>query len=105
MIETLKRGTSEAVDRYGRPSAARRTDSVEQSEEAGRALSIITMLSGVFAMVNSEIASAVEQQSDAAEAITRVVRAGLRDVNEQTRAQTLLSAAPSEGNLPHWQRP
>lgn len=94
MIETLQRGTSEAVDDM-QASAALTHDSVEQSEDAGRALSIITDAVSRIRDGNGEIASAVEQQSDAAEAITQSV-VQIRDVTEQTVAQTLLSAATSE---------
>tara|TARA_R110002051_G_scaffold140454_4_gene213298 strand:+ start:44423 stop:45871 length:1449 start_codon:yes stop_codon:yes gene_type:complete len=94
MIEALQSGTADAVEDM-QASAALTHDSVEQSEDAGRALSVITAAVSRIRDGNSEIASAVEQQSEAAEAITQSV-VQIRDVTEKTVTQTLVSATTSE---------
>lgn len=94
MIEALQSGTTGAMEDM-QASAALTHDSVEQSEDAGRALSVITAAVKQIRDGNSEIASAVEQQSEAAEAITQSV-VQIRDVTEKTVTQTLLSATTSE---------
>lgn len=94
MIEALQGGTSDAVGDM-QASAGLTRDSVDQSEEAGRSLGVITSAVSQIRDGNSEIASAVEQQSEAAEAITQSI-VQIRDVTERTVEQTLLSASTSE---------
>ncbi|MGH1449404.1 MAG: methyl-accepting chemotaxis protein [Pseudomonadaceae bacterium] len=94
MIEALQGGTTDAVEDM-QASAGLTRDSVEQSEEAGRSLGVITSAVSQIRDGNSEIASAVKQQSEAAEAITQSV-VQIRDVTERTVEQTLLSASTSE---------
>ncbi len=94
MIEALQGGTADAVQDM-HASAGLTRDSVEQSEEAGQSLGVITTAVSQIRDGNSEIASAVEQQSQAAEAITQSI-VQIRDVTERTVEQTLLSALTSE---------
>jgi methyl-accepting chemotaxis protein len=94
MIEALQGGTADAVQDM-QASAGLTHDSVEQSNEAGQSLTVITTAVSQIRDGNSEIASAVEQQSRAAEAITQSV-VQIRDVTERTVEQTLLSASTSE---------
>lgn len=94
MIEALQGGTADAVQDM-QASAGLTRDSVEQSEEAGQSLGVITSAVSQIRDGNSEIASAVEQQSQAAEAITQSI-VQIRDVTERTVEQTLLSASTSE---------
>jgi methyl-accepting chemotaxis protein len=94
MIEALQDGTVDAVKDM-QASAGLTRDSVEQSNEAGRSLGVITTAVSQIRVGNSEIASAVEQQSQAAEAITQSI-VQIRDVTERTVEQTLLSASTSE---------
>lgn len=94
MIEALQDGTVDAVKDM-QASAGLTRDSVKQSNEAGRSLGVITTAVSQIRVGNSEIASAVEQQSQAAEAITQSI-VQIRDVTERTVEQTLLSASTSE---------
>lgn len=94
MIEGLQRGTGDAV-RDMQASAQLTHESVDQVEKAGVSLGEITAAVTAIRDGNSEIASAVEQQSQAAEAITQSV-IQIRDVTEQTVDQTRRSAATSE---------
>lgn len=94
MIEALQGGTTDAVQDM-QASAGLTRDSVQQSNEAGQSLAVITTAVSEIRDGNSEIASAVEQQSQAAEAITQSV-VQIRDVTERTVEQTLLSASTSE---------
>lgn len=94
MIEALQGGTSEAVKDM-QASATLTHDSVQQSEQAGEALAVITAAVSQIRDGSQEIASAVGQQSEAAEAITQSI-VQIRDVTEKTVEQTLLSASTSE---------
>lgn len=94
MIEGLQRGTVDAVKDM-QASAQLTHDSVEQVEKAGVSLGEITAAVTAIRDGNSEIASAVQQQSQAAEAITHSV-IQIRDVTERTVDQTRRSAATSE---------
>lgn len=94
MIEGLQRGTGDAVQDM-QASAKLTHESVEQVEKAGLSLGEITAAVSAIREGNSEIASAVEQQSQAAEAITQSV-IQIRDVTEQTVDQTRQSATTSE---------
>src|SRR5690606_30941695 len=94
MIEGLQRGTGDAVQDM-QASAKLTHESVEQVEKAGVSLGEITAAVSAIREGNSEIASAVEQQSQAAEAITQSV-IQIRDVTEQTVDQTRQSATTSE---------
>jgi len=93
MIEGLQRGTAEAVEDM-QTSADLTRDSVEQSGAASQSLESITSAVSRIRIGNSEIAQAVEQQSIAAEAITRSV-VQIRDVTEDSVRNTVQSAATS----------
>lgn len=94
MIEALQGGTQDAVKDM-QASAELTHASVEQAEEADASLGRITDAVSQILTGNNEIASAVDQQSQAAEAITQSV-VQIRDVTEQTVRQTHRSASTSE---------
>ncbi len=94
MIEALQGGTHAAVSDM-QNSASLTHASVEQVEQAGRSLVDITDAVSQISNGNSEIASALEQQSIAADSITQSV-IQIRDVTEQTVGQTVQSATTSQ---------
>lgn len=94
MIEGLRKGTQEAVTDMQASSELTHA-SVDQVGQAGASLEAITAAVSQIRTGNGEIASALEQQSDVSESITRNI-VQIRDVTEQTVEQTLRSAATSE---------
>ena len=94
MIEALQGGTDDAVKDM-QASSSLTLESVAQSDQAGQSLGVITAAVSQIRDGNSEIASAIEQQSQAADAITENI-VQIRDVTEKTVEKTLLSASTSE---------
>ncbi|UAW99211.1 methyl-accepting chemotaxis protein [Halopseudomonas nanhaiensis] len=100
MIEQLQAGTRETV-KVMEQSRARTEQSVEQAEEADAALTSITQAVSIITDMNTQIASAAEQQSAVAEDINRnvttidsvakSVASGAREASDASAALTKLA--------------
>ena len=93
MIGALQNGTRDAVE-FMQESSLKADDCVQQADEAGNALSAITASVAHMRESNTQIAVAVEQQSQVAEEMNRSV-VKIHDVTEGTVKQTSASAATS----------
>jgi methyl-accepting chemotaxis protein len=93
MIGTLQSGTRDAVE-FMQESSLKADDCVHQADEAGKALSAITASVAHMRESNTQIAVAVEQQSQVAEEMNRSV-VKIHDVTEGTVKQTSASATTS----------
>ena len=93
MIGTLQSGTHDAVE-FMQESSLKADDCVQQADEAGKALSAITASVAHMRESNTQIAVAVEQQSQVAEEMNRSV-VKIHDVTEGTVQQTSASATTS----------
>jgi methyl-accepting chemotaxis protein len=93
MIGALQNGTRDAVE-FMQESSLKADDCVQQADEAGKALSAITASVAHMRESNTQIAVAVEQQSQVAEEMNRSV-VKIHDVTEGTVKQTSASAATS----------
>ena len=82
VIERLQAGATQAVNAMekGREKAE---ESVEQAARAGDALKSITRVVETITSMNTQIASAAEQQSTTAEEINRNI-VNINDVTEET---------------------
>ncbi len=94
MIEALQGGTRDAVGDM-QASADLTHESVAQINDAGGSLEDIALAVSQISTGNQEIASALEQQTQAADAITQSV-VQIRDVTEKTVHQTQQSAQTSQ---------
>ncbi|SDT98452.1 methyl-accepting chemotaxis protein [Halopseudomonas salegens] len=94
MIEALQDGTRNAVGDM-QASADLTHESVAQVNDAGGSLEDIALAVSQISIGNQEIASALEQQTQAADAITQSV-VQIRDVTEKTVQQTRQSAQTSQ---------
>jgi len=94
MVSALQAGTRDAVD-FMQESSFKADDCVQQAQEAGSALAKITSAVAQMRESNTQIAVAAEQQSQVAEEMNRAV-VSIRDVTENTVAQTLDSATTSD---------
>jgi len=94
MIQQLQAGTGDAVRvvENGRATARR---SVEQAEVAGRSLESITRQAGMISDLNTQIATATEEQSTVAEDINRNLSA-ISGVVEETTGFAQRSAATNQ---------
>ncbi len=93
MIERLQKGAQEAVQVMGQ-SKRRADDSVEQAVKAGSTLESISAAVGIINQMNTQIATAAEQQNAVAEEINRSV-VGISEVTEQTAAGAQQTASAS----------
>ncbi|MDX9664577.1 methyl-accepting chemotaxis protein [Pseudomonas sp. P5_152] len=94
MVSALQAGTRDAVD-FMQESSFKADDCVQQAQEAGSALAKITSAVAQMRESNTQIAVAAQQQSQVAEEMNRAV-VSIRDVTENTVAQTLDSATTSD---------
>jgi len=93
MVADLQAGTRDAVE-FMQESSYKADDCVREAREAGEALAEITGAVAQMRESNTQIAVAAQQQSQVAEEMNRAV-VSIRDVTEQTVAQTVGSATTS----------
>jgi len=93
MIERLQKGAQEAVLVMGQ-SKHHADGSVEQAVKAGTTLESISAAVGIINQMNTQIATAAEQQNAVAEDINRAV-VGISEVTEQTAAGAQQTASAS----------
>ena len=93
MIERLQKGAQEAVQVMDQ-SKQHADDSVEQAVKAGSTLESISGAVGIINEMNTQIATAAEEQNAVAEEINRSV-VGISEVTEQTAAGAQQTASAS----------
>ena len=94
LIDTLQNGAEQAVNAMGQ-SRERATSTVEQAQHAGQSLDSITQAVDTILQMNTQIATAAEEQSSVAEEINRNV-VNIQNISEQTATgaeQTSTSSA------------
>ncbi|MCG8429005.1 MAG: methyl-accepting chemotaxis protein [Chromatiales bacterium] len=82
LIDALQSGAEQAVNAMGQ-SLERATSTVNQAQNAGESLTSITHAVETIVSMNTQIATAAEEQSSVSEEITRNV-VNIRDISEQT---------------------
>ncbi len=94
LIESLQSGAEQSVNVMGQ-SRVNANETVEQAQHAGESLSSITRAVSTILEMNTQIATAAEEQSAVAEDINRSVLK-IQDISEQTAdgaAQTATSSS------------
>jgi len=84
LIDALQSGAEQAVNAMGQ-SRERATSTVEQAQHAGQSLDSITRAVDSILQLNTQIATAAEEQSTVAEEINRNI-VNIQDISEQTSA-------------------
>ena len=93
LINALQGGAEEAVTVMTR-SRDRASHTVEQAKHAGESLSSITRAVGTILQLNTQIATAAEEQSSVSEEINRNV-INIQDISEQTASGAEQTASAS----------
>ena len=93
LINALQNGSEEAV-RVMTQSCESANSTVEQAKHAGESLSSITRAVGIIVDMNTQIATASEEQSAVSEEINRNV-VNIQDISEQTATGSEQTATAS----------
>ncbi|MCP4077007.1 MAG: methyl-accepting chemotaxis protein [Gammaproteobacteria bacterium] len=93
LIESLQSGAEQSVNVMGQ-SRVNASATVEQAQHAGESLSSITRAVSTILQMNTQIATAAEEQSSVAEDINRGVLK-IQDISEQTAAGAAQTATSS----------